>query len=534
MDPRPAIQRKILSRDELVRLRADARREGRSVVQCHGCFDIVHPGHIRHLQQAARLADILLVSITADAAMKKGDGRPLFPQELRAENLAALDFVDWVHIDHDETALQLLEAVQPDIYIKGREYETNNDPRFAAERAAVEKRGGRVVFSSGDIVFSSTALIAAMERREDPFQARLQQLADSGEIDAAHLTNTIDNFAGKRICVIGETIIDTYILCDRPDIASEGPMMSLRPVDRLSFDGGAAVIARHMAAMGARPTLLTAMPRTTQAQALRDRLEDEGVEVRHIETTGPMLEKQRYLVGTQKVMKLDLVQPLVVDPTRQNELLALARAVCTKCDGLVLADFGQGLLTPRLIAEIVAGVRDMVGTITGDVSGPRNGLMKMKHLDLICPTEQELRAATNNYEDSLNAVAWRAMQATNVRHAFVTLGADGLIAFERTPEADSADTWVQRVRAEHLPAFAPHPVDTLGCGDALLAAATLALTTGARPLDAAFLGSVAAALEANRLGNDVIGSVELRLNAARILQSRLAITASRVGARMAM
>src|SRR5690554_6067465 len=114
MDPTPAIRRKILSRDSLLDLRAEARSDGRTVVQCHGCFDIVHPGHIRHLQQAARLGDILLVSITADAAMRKGDGRPLFPQELRAENLAALDFVDWVHIDRQETALELLEAVQPD------------------------------------------------------------------------------------------------------------------------------------------------------------------------------------------------------------------------------------------------------------------------------------------------------------------------------------------------------------------------------------------------------------------------------------
>ena len=534
MDPTPAIRRKILSRDALLDLRAQARREGRTLVQCHGCFDIVHPGHIRHLQQAARLGDILFVSITADAAMRKGDGRPLFPQELRAENLAALDFVDWVHIDRQETALELLEAVQPDIYIKGREYETNNDPRFAAERAAVERHAGRVVFSSGDIVFSSTALIAAMERRDDPFQARLQQLADSGEIHTDTLSATIDNFAGQRVCIIGETIIDTYILCDRPDVASEGPMMSLRPLDRLSYDGGAAVIARHMAAMGARPTLLTAMPRTTQAEAMRTRLENEGVEVRHIEMSGPMLEKQRFLVGTQKVMKLDLVEPIVVDATRQNELLVLARALCAECDALVLADFGQGLLTPRLISEIVGSVRAMVGTITGDVSGPRNGLMKMKNLDLICPTEQELRAATNDYEDSLNAVAWKAMQATNIPHAFVTLGAEGLIAFERAPGADSTEAWAHRVRAEHLPAFTPHPVDTLGCGDALLAAATLSLVAGSKPLDAAFLGSVAAALEANRLGNDVIGSVELRQNVARILESRLAITASRMGARMAM
>jgi rfaE bifunctional protein nucleotidyltransferase chain/domain len=115
------------------------------VVQCHGCFDIVHPGHIRHLQHAARQGDLLLVTITADACVNKGDGRPLFNEELRAENLAALDCVDLVFVNPDPTAEKLLDEVRPDIFIKGREYESNKDPRFAAEREAVERHGGRVV-----------------------------------------------------------------------------------------------------------------------------------------------------------------------------------------------------------------------------------------------------------------------------------------------------------------------------------------------------------------------------------------------------
>ena len=108
------------------------RSEGKRLIQCHGCFDIVHPGHIRHLRQARSLGDALLVSITGDEEMRKGTGRPLIPQELRAENLAALDCVDFVYIEPRPTALELLREVRPDIYVKGREYENNNDPRFQA------------------------------------------------------------------------------------------------------------------------------------------------------------------------------------------------------------------------------------------------------------------------------------------------------------------------------------------------------------------------------------------------------------------
>ena len=122
---------KVLSKESLLARRAEARSHGASVVHCHGCFDIVHPGHVRHLQDAKRQGDILLVTITGDSHIAKGAGRPLFDQSLRAESLAALACVDWVHICPDATAEQLLSEVQPDVYIKGREYERNNDPRFA-------------------------------------------------------------------------------------------------------------------------------------------------------------------------------------------------------------------------------------------------------------------------------------------------------------------------------------------------------------------------------------------------------------------
>src|SRR5678816_1848289 len=114
---------KILTHAELLMERAAARSAGQRVVQCHGCFDIVHPGHIRHLRHAKAQGDLLLVSITGDSLINKGTGRPLIPQELRAENLAALDFVDWVYVEARPTAADLLDEVRPDVYVKGREYE---------------------------------------------------------------------------------------------------------------------------------------------------------------------------------------------------------------------------------------------------------------------------------------------------------------------------------------------------------------------------------------------------------------------------
>jgi len=550
MDPSDRIRSKILSRADLLARRDEARRQGKTVVQCHGCFDIVHPGHVRHLQHAAREGDLLLVTITADAVMNKGLGRPLFPQELRAENLAALDCVDWVYINPDPTAEKLLDEVRPDIYLKGREYESNDDPRFAAERRAVERHGGRVVFSSGDVVFSSTALVSALEHRADPFHSRLKQLIHAHDLTPARLDTLIDSFRGRRVCVLGEVITDTYVMCDRPEVAGESPVMALRPVEQVSFDGGAAILARHMAAMGARPLLLTVLPRSTQAEALRQRLRREGVEVRWLDTEpggggggGAMLEKQRFLVGEQKVMKLDLVRPIALDAGRQAELLDMAVDAAGQCEAFILEDFGCGLFTQKLVREMCGAVRKRVGFLAGDVSGRRSSLLHMRGLDLICPTESEMRDALRDFDSSLNAVVWKLLEATRSKQAIVTLGPDGLIAFDRLREtpgdgegaasaAPAATTgWTSKVRGEHIPALVPHAVDPLGCGDALLSAAVLTMLAGGSLADAAFLGAVSAASEASRLGNEVISARDLRAGVESVAGGKLGVATARLGAR---
>src|SRR5262245_55689923 len=109
----PPLHRKIVSLEALAQTVRSLQVDGRTVVQCHGCFDIVHPGHVRYLQFARQLGDVLIVSLTGDALLGKGADRPYIPQELRAENLAALEFVDWVVIDPNPTACELLNMLRP-------------------------------------------------------------------------------------------------------------------------------------------------------------------------------------------------------------------------------------------------------------------------------------------------------------------------------------------------------------------------------------------------------------------------------------
>lgn len=514
---------KVVSVEEAAKLVREAQADGEVVVLCHGCFDIVHPGHIRHLQHAARLGDRLIVTITGDSLVGKGTNRPLIPQELRAENLAALDCVSWVAVNPRPTAAEMLDLIRPDVFVKGREYEHNRDPRFALEKQIVERHGGRVVFTSGDVVFSSTALINALEDAASPFQATLRQLIAQHDLSSATIDPLIGSFQGKKVLVIGETIKDTYVICDRPAVAGESPMMTLRPLEYRSFDGGTAIIARHIAAMGGRPTLLTALPRTTDAEALRQRLAVERVDTRWISLDRPMVEKQRFLVGASKVMKLDLGGPLTLDAAHQKEFIALAAEAAREADAVIITDFGQGLFTSAMLTTLCETLRPIVPLMTGDISGRRSSLLAMRSMDLICPSESEIRDALHDHDEGLSSVTWRVLDITRSKAAIATLGPDGLIAFDRIPEAElSHDDWQTRLVAQHVPALAPYAVDQLGCGDALLAAATLTLASGGSLALAAVIGSVAAACEAQRLGNAVINAADLRRGVQRLCGAQLA------------
>ena len=488
--------RKICSLDRLLALRRQAREQGKTVVHCHGCFDIVHPGHVHHLQFAKSLGDILIVTVSADPQVNKGVNRPLIPEDLRAANLAALECVDWVYINPYPTAVELLDQLRPDIYVKGREHESNPDPRFLAERDIVARHGGRCVFSSGDIVFSSTALINHLEDH-DPFeQEKLRRLRQRHDLTDANLHDLAGRFRGLRAVVIGDYILDRYHFCDAAGIAGESPMMVLRNLSTREYDGGASVIALHLAGLGAVPALVTAFADDELANQARERLGHCGLEIHSVATRRQTVTKTRYLADQSKLFRFDEGAASPLDSQTQQ---AVAQSILAAADGasaVIFADFGYGLITGALLDQIMPELRRKVPIITADVSGRQSNLLRFRGADLLCPTEREARETLHDFGSGLGALAWNLLHAADARQAILTMGKQGLITFARTDPDPTA-----RLASEHIPALSAQAIDPMGSGDALLATASLALAAGGSFPAAAFLGAVAAAVEAQLLGN---------------------------------
>src|SRR5260370_7161543 len=119
----PSPRHKVRTLAEVAAACEQARRAGQTVVQAHGTFDLLHLGHVRHLEAARKLGDVLIVTVTADRFVNKGPGRPVFNAELRAEMLATLEHVDWVAINDAADAVSAIERIRPSIYIKGQDYQ---------------------------------------------------------------------------------------------------------------------------------------------------------------------------------------------------------------------------------------------------------------------------------------------------------------------------------------------------------------------------------------------------------------------------
>jgi D-beta-D-heptose 7-phosphate kinase/D-beta-D-heptose 1-phosphate adenosyltransferase len=149
----------IYSREELLAQRGHWRREGRSVVFTNGCYDLLHPGHIRLLEAARSLGDVLVLALNSDASVArlKGPGRPLIPQAKRAEVAAALQAVDAVTVFDEDTPRELIAALLPDVLVKGADWS-----HWIAGREEVEAAGGSVLALPLEPGFSTTHIVERM------------------------------------------------------------------------------------------------------------------------------------------------------------------------------------------------------------------------------------------------------------------------------------------------------------------------------------------------------------------------------------
>src|SRR5260370_125516 len=251
---------KILTVAEIAAHARKFRADGLVVVQAHGTFDLLHLGHVRHLEAARALGDVLVVTITADGFVKKGPGRPVFTESLRAEMLAALHFVTYVAIAEASDAISAIEAIKPDVYAKGNDYQNPDGDvtgKITLERDTVEAHGGSIRFTD-EITFSSTELINRHFNLFEPHvRDHLSGLRDDGGLNA--ILESIERIKGYRVVLVGDAIIDEYQYVIPMGKPPKEHIIATRYQDSEIFAGGVFAAANHVASFCKEVDIVTCL-----------------------------------------------------------------------------------------------------------------------------------------------------------------------------------------------------------------------------------------------------------------------------------
>ncbi|WP_027937110.1 PfkB family carbohydrate kinase [Anaeroarcus burkinensis] len=491
---------KIVTMDGFAKLRKAMRDEGKKVIHCHGVFDLIHPGHIAHFEEARALGDVLVVSITSSNYVNKGPGRPYFSDELRLKSLASLSCVDYVMLIEYPTAIEAIGCIQPSYYIKGSEYAVEEEDvtgNITKEIECVRLYGGDVKYTDG-IVFSSTKLL---NRNFSVFPPGVKGFAQdfAERYSFEMIKELVDKMKQLKILVVGDIIIDEYVFCTIQGLSSKDRMFSARYEREERYLGGALAIAKHLAGFSNYVTVSSIVGETASihSQILNDlsplmKLDlqfNSGfrttVKRRYIERHGIRNEYDKLF----SINNLPQGDGGLTNEERQKFYKQLENEV-DKYDLVVVTDFGHGMIDETTMDILAKKAKSLaVNCQTNSSNYGMNLITKYKRADVFTLDERELRLAMANSSKSEDVLLQQLMEHLHAKNGWVTLGSLGSFALN------------DQMHECRTPALTLSVQDTIGAGDAFFALASLGYGVGASLEVSSFLGNLAGALAANILGN---------------------------------
>jgi len=491
---------KIITQLEFQQLREGFRIQGRQVAHCHGVFDLLHPGHIAYLEEAKSLADILVVSVTAASYVNRGPGRPFFTDALRMQSLAALSCVDYVLLVDAPTAIEIIEIVKPNYYVKGQEYAVASDDvtgNIVHEVEKVRHYGGDVYFTTG-VVFSSTKLINQNFPVFPPgVKEFVQEFVRKYTFD--DIRKIIDSLNELKVLVIGDIIIDEYIFCNVQGLMSKDRAFSSQYNHEERYLGGTLAIARHLASFSKNVTvcgIVGTEPHKIHSQIVNDLGRTVKVDLQ-VDKKFRTVVKRRFVERhgvRDEYAKLfsvnylpDSQQEAGIDREGFNE--SLKRKI-GDYDVVVVADYGHGLMDSTTM-EIIQDKATFLALNcqTNSSNYGTNLITKYRRADIFTLDERELNLACANRTNEPGVLLSQLMiHFNNSRAGWATLGSLGSIC----------------MTGKHIsrtPALTLSVQDTVGAGDAFFSLASLCARVGAPAEATSFIANIAGALAANILGN---------------------------------
>lgn len=486
------------------------RREKKVVVHCHGVFDLLHRGHVEHLEEAKAKGEILIVSVTSDEHVNKGPGRPVFPVEVRALMVAALEVVDYVWISRHPTAEPAIEIVRPAYFVKGPDYvdlSADVTGNIQKELDAVKKNGGVVVFTEAPAMSSSTLINAtglAHSEQLTQWLGKARGLVSEKDIDG-----WFSEMQSLKVLVIGETIVDRYVFCEALGKTSKDPVLAFLKGGQEDQLGGAVAVARHGAGLGASVTLLTRLGMDEAGKQTKE-LMTNAVGVSSVFQQSAEIQtivKTRFVDEGSGAKVFETYEMSDGPATKKldDEFCELLDGILDDFDLILVADYGHGLLSEQVVQRL-AGAKGTVAVNTQSNAGNRgfNSISRYPRVDIVSLNGSEVQLELKKKHTTVSELMPGLGHDLGAQWVVVTEGAGGLAL------------WGPEKGVTQMPAFTEQVRDRVGAGDALFVVVAVLLQVGASTEGVGLFGNLAGASMISDLGNRSTANAPALIRHAKI------------------
>jgi rfaE bifunctional protein kinase chain/domain len=455
-----------------------------------GNFNILHPGHLRLFRFSKEIADKLIVGVFSD---KLAGLNSLVSEDLRLESVQSNSFVDDSFIISESLENSILK-LKPDFILKGKEHENN----FNIEDNLIKDYGGKLVFSSGEVVFSSFDLIKKSLESKDKIKFEVPyDFLKRHSISKQSLSILINKFPSLNILVIGDLIIDEYITCEPLGMSQEDPTIVVKPINSNKYIGGAGIVAAHAAGLGANVNYITISGEDHIKEFAINELNKYGVNTNiFVDETRPTTLKQRFRTKGKTLLRVSHLHQNAINSKIQKEILLEIKNNIDQINLLIFSDFNYGCLPNELVNEIIEiANKNKIMMIADSQSSSQVGdISRFKGMSLITPTEREARISLRDNESGLVVLAERLRKHSISKNVFLKIGEEGVLVHAET---SATNTWL----TDRIPALNNNPKDVAGAGDSMMITSAMILATGGNIWEAACIGSIAAAIQVGRIGN---------------------------------
>ena len=490
---------KIKTLDELAAIIHELKTQGKKVVQCHGCFDILHYGHILHFLNSKEQGDILVVTVTPDKFVKKGPGRPFFNEEIRLKHLAALGCVDYVALNKWETAVETIKTLMPNVYSKGIEVLNNSDVDalkngdlkksfLNAEIEAIETIGGKIHLTNEESFSSSRIINQITSALPDDSKQFLDEFRKEFKVD--DVTSAIDSLKKIKVLVIGDAILDEYIHCCPMDKAGKESIVVHRYSDEKLQLGGVFAVANHVSNFAENVGVLTCIGENAYdfiINHVNKNIEPQII----IQKDSKTLKKTRYIdpYRRNKLFEIYNIEELAPSEQTEEQVIRYLKNNLQKFDMVLISDFGHGFMTPKIISYLESTQKYLA--VNCQLNGGNLGynfITKYNRADFVSLSDREARLPFQAKHGDLMIPIKKINEHLNSNCINVTLGKLGDMLF---------------LNGEifHAPSFTLDPLDTIGAGDAVLALSSLLAYNKINPKLIPFLGNCMGAIAVRIVGN---------------------------------